>query len=90
MDIATKFALGQEAVEALFHKDKGDGKWKEGVPEASIQLNPKKGKKKKTQHGPPEALAAELVAAAEKRNPQTPQGGSGVLDKMLKESFPYH
>jgi hypothetical protein len=26
MDIATKFASGQEEVEALFHKDKGDGK----------------------------------------------------------------
>jgi hypothetical protein len=48
MDIATKFASGQEAVEALFHKDKGDGKWKEASPEASTQCNPNKGKKKKT------------------------------------------
>jgi hypothetical protein len=28
MDIAPKFASGQEAVESLFHKDKGDGKRK--------------------------------------------------------------
>jgi hypothetical protein len=49
MDIATKFALGQEAVEALFHKDKGDKKRKEGTLEASTQRNPKKGRKKKTQ-----------------------------------------
>jgi hypothetical protein len=47
MDITTKFASGQEAVEALFHKDKGVGKRKEGAPEASTQCNPKKGKKKK-------------------------------------------
>jgi hypothetical protein len=32
MDIDMKFALGQEAVEALFHKDKGDVKRKEGAP----------------------------------------------------------
>jgi hypothetical protein len=49
MDIATKFALGQEAVEALFHKDKRDKKRKEGTLEASTQRNPKKGRKKKTQ-----------------------------------------
>jgi hypothetical protein len=48
MDIAMKFASGQEAVETLFHKDKGDGKWKEGTSEASTQRNTKKGKKKKT------------------------------------------
>jgi hypothetical protein len=32
MDITMKFALGQEAIEALFHKDKGDGKRKEDAP----------------------------------------------------------
>jgi hypothetical protein len=31
-----------------------------------------------------------LVTAAEKRNPQGPQGGPGVFDKMLRESCPYH
>jgi hypothetical protein len=46
IDIATKFASGQEAVEALFHKEKGNKKRKEGTPEASTQRNPKKGKKK--------------------------------------------
>jgi hypothetical protein len=90
VDIATKFASGQEAVEALFHKDKGGGKWKEGTPEASTQRNPKKGKKKKTQQGPPEALAAELVTAVEKRNPRASQGGPGVFYKMMKESWPYY
>jgi hypothetical protein len=32
MDITTKLASGQKAVETLFHKDKGDGKWKKGAP----------------------------------------------------------
>jgi hypothetical protein len=49
MDIATKFASDQEAIEALFHKDKGNGKRKEDAPEAYTQRNPKKGKKKKAQ-----------------------------------------
>jgi hypothetical protein len=42
MDITMKFTSGQEAVEALFHKDKGE-------PKASTQCNPKKGKKQKAQ-----------------------------------------
>jgi hypothetical protein len=48
MDIAMKFALGQDAVEALFHKYKGDGKRKENTLEVSTPRFPKKGKKKKT------------------------------------------
>jgi hypothetical protein len=36
MDIATKFASGQEAVEAIFRKDKQlQGRQQEDVPEAS-------------------------------------------------------
>jgi hypothetical protein len=75
MHITTKFTLGQEAIEALFHNDKGDKKHKEGTPEASTQRNQKKRKKKKTQQGPLEALTVELFDAAEKRNPRAPQGG---------------
>jgi hypothetical protein len=38
MDIATKFASGQEAVEAIFRKDKQpQGRQQEDVPEASAQ-----------------------------------------------------
>jgi hypothetical protein len=78
MDITTKFASGQEAVEALFHKDKGDGKRKEGAPEAFAPCNPKKDKKKKkTQQGPPEALTVELFATAEKHNRWVPKGDQG-------------
>jgi hypothetical protein len=43
MDIATKFASGQEAVEAIFQKDKQpQGRQLEDVPEASTQRGTKK------------------------------------------------
>jgi hypothetical protein len=90
MNIATKLALGQEAVEALFHKDKGNGKRKEDAPEASTQRNPRKGKKKKVQQGQRETLTTDLVTTAEKRNPRAPPRGPGMFDKMLRESCPYH
>jgi hypothetical protein len=51
MDIATKFALRQEAVEAIFHKDKGSGKRKEDAPEATTKCNSRKNKKKKASQG---------------------------------------
>jgi hypothetical protein len=50
MDIATKFASGQEAVEAIFRKDKQpQGHQPEDVPEASAQRGTKKKGKKKSQ-----------------------------------------
>jgi hypothetical protein len=50
MDIATKFASGQEAVEAIFRKDKQpQGRQQEDVPEASAQRGMKKKGKKKSQ-----------------------------------------
>jgi hypothetical protein len=43
MDIATKFASGQEAVEAIFRKDKQpQGRQLEDVPEASAQRGARK------------------------------------------------
>jgi hypothetical protein len=90
MDIATKFASGQEAVEAIFRKDKQpQGHQQEDVPEASAQRGTKKKAKKKSQvkH---DAADADLVAAAEHRNPRKPPGGANLFDKMLKESCPYH
>jgi hypothetical protein len=48
MDIATKFASGQEAVEAIFRKDKPpQGRQPEDVLEASAQRDTKKKGKKK-------------------------------------------
>jgi hypothetical protein len=69
MDIATKFASGQEAVEAIFRKDKQpQGRPKEDAPEASVQRGSKKKAKKKAQ-AKRDAADADLVAVAEHRNP---------------------
>jgi hypothetical protein len=90
MDIATKFASGQEAVEAIFRKDKQpQERQKEDVPEMSVQRGTKKKTRKKAQ-AKRNAIDANLVAAAEHRNPRKPPGGANVFDKMLKESCPYH
>jgi hypothetical protein len=83
IDIATKFASGQEAVEAIFRKDKQpQGRQPEDVPEASAQRGTKKKGKKKSQ--------AKRDAAAEHKNPRKPPGGTNLFDKMLKESCPCH
>jgi hypothetical protein len=90
MDIATKFTSSQEAVEAIFQKDKQpQGHQLEDVPEASAQRGAKKKAKKKSQ-AKRDAADADLVAAAEHRNPRKPPGGANLFDKMLKESCPYH
>jgi hypothetical protein len=90
MDITTKFASGQEAVEAIFRKDKQpQGRQPEDVLEASAQRGARKKGKKKSQ-AKRDAADADLVAAAEHRNPQKPPGGANLFDKMLKESCPYH
>jgi hypothetical protein len=68
MDIATKFASSQEAVEAIFRKDKQpQGCQQEDVPEASAQCGTKKDKKKS--QAKRDAADADLVTVAERRNP---------------------
>jgi hypothetical protein len=48
MDVATKFASGKEAVEAIFRKDKQpQGRQKEDAPEVSVQCGTKKKTRKK-------------------------------------------
>jgi hypothetical protein len=90
MDIASKFASGQEAVEAIFQKDKTpQGRQQEDVPEASAQQGTRKKGKKKSQ-AKHDTTDADLVAATEHRNPRKPPGGANLFDKMLKESCPYH
>jgi hypothetical protein len=90
MDIATKFASGQEAVEAIFRKDKQpQGGQKEDAPEASVQRGTKKKPRKRAQEKR-DAVDADLVTATEHRNPWKPPGGANMFDKMLKESCPYH
>jgi hypothetical protein len=81
MDIATKFASGQEAVEAIFWKDKQpQGRPPEDVPEASTQRGAKKKGKKKSQ-AKRDTADADLVAAAEYKNPWKPPGGANLFDK---------
>jgi hypothetical protein len=90
MDIATKFASGPEAVEAIFRKDKQpQGCQQEDVPEASAQRGTKKKAKKKSQ-AKRDAADVDLVTAAEHRNLRKPPGGANPFDNMLKESCPYH
>jgi hypothetical protein len=88
MDIATKFASGQEAVEAIFRKDKQPpGSQPEDVPESSARRNTKKKNKKKSQ-AKCDTTNIDLVAAAEYKNPRKPPGGANLFDKMLKEPCP--
>jgi hypothetical protein len=90
MDIATKFASGQEAVEAIFWKDKHpQGRQPEDVPEVSTQCGTKKKGKKKSQ-AKRDAADADLVAATEYKNPRKPPGGANLFDKLLKEPCLYH
>jgi hypothetical protein len=49
-----------------------------------------KKKAKKKAQAKRDAIDADLVAAAEHRNPRKPHGGTNTFDKMLKESCPYH
>jgi hypothetical protein len=88
MVVATKFASGQEAVEAIFRKDKQpQGEPKTDAPEASAQRGTKKKAKNKSR-AKRDAADADLVAAAEHRNPRKPPGRAGAFDKMLKRAVP--
>jgi hypothetical protein len=90
MDIATKFASGQEAVETIFQKDKQpQGRPPEDAHEASTQRDTKKNGQKKSQ-AKRDAADVDLVTAAEYKNPRKPPGAANLFDKMLKESCPYH
>jgi hypothetical protein len=85
-----QFASGQEAVEAIFRKDKQpQGRQSKDVPEASAQRGTKKKGKKKSQ-AKRNATNTDLVAVAEHGNLRKPPRGANLFDKMLKESCPYH
>jgi hypothetical protein len=90
MDIATKFASGQEAVEAIIRKDKQpQERQPEDVPEASAQRGARKKGKEKSQ-AKRDAADTDLGTATEHRNPRKSPRGANLFDKMLKESCPYH
>jgi hypothetical protein len=65
------------------------GRQPDDAPEASAQRGTRKKGKKKSQVKR-DAADADLVSAAEHKNPQKPPGGANLFDKMLKESCPYH
>jgi hypothetical protein len=90
MDIITNFAIGEEAVGAIFGSDQDKGKCKEEDPVSSSQGSKRNNNnKKKNQQGKQEAPTDDLVAAADHKKPRGPPGG-GIFDKMLKEPCPYH
>jgi hypothetical protein len=68
---------------------KPQGRPSEDAPEASTQRGAKKKGRKKSQ-AKRDAADADLVAAAEYKNPRKPPGGANLFDKMLKEPCPYH
>jgi hypothetical protein len=89
MDIITNFAVGEEAVGAIFGSDQDKGKRKDEDPASSSRGSKRNNnKKKKNQQGKQEAPADDLIAAASKK-PRGPPG-KGIFDKMLKEPCHYH
>jgi hypothetical protein len=87
LDIATNFASGEEPVGAIFHDSDTKGKRRDEAPEASASYLPKR--KKKGRLGKQEVLEADLVTAAEHKNPRGPKGPR-PFDDMLKKPCPYH
>ena len=88
LDIATNFASGKEAVGAIFPNNDAKGKRRDEALGASAPHLPKK--KKKGHQGKQEVLEADLVMAADCKNPRGPARGSGLFDDILKKSCPYH
>ena len=87
LDITTNFASGEEAVGAIFPDSDTKGKRRDEALEASAFHLPKR--KKKGRLGKQEVLEADLVAAAERKNPRGPKGPR-PFDDMLKKPCPYH
>ena len=88
LDIATNFASGEKAVEAIFPDNDAKGKRRDEAPRALASHLPKK--KKKGRQGKQEVLEARLVTAADRKNPRGPARGPRLFDDMLKKPCPYH
>ena len=67
LDIATNFALGEEAIRAIFPDNDAKGKRRDEALGASASRFSKK--KKKGRQGKQEALEADLVTAVDRKNP---------------------
>ena len=88
VDIATNFASGEEAVGAIFSDGAAKGKQKAETTEASASREPKK--KKKGRKGKQGLSDDNLVATADRKNPNRAPAGPGLFDEMLKKPCPYH
>jgi hypothetical protein len=87
LDITTNFAMGEEAIGAIFPNTKG--KRKEDAVEDSASRDPKK--KKKGRQGKQQHQKDALVVATDRKNPRCPPPGAPrVFDEMLKKPCPYH
>ena len=88
LDIATNFASGEEAVGAIFSDGTAKGKQKAEATEASGSRDPKKNKKgRKGKQGQSDN---NLVATADRKNPNRAPTSPGLFDEMLKKPCPYH
>ena len=67
LDITTNFASGEEAVGAIFPDNDAKGKRRDEAPGASTPHLPKK--KKKGRQEKQKVLEADLVMAADRKNP---------------------
>jgi hypothetical protein len=98
-DIATSFALGEEAVGAIFDGKKGkrsDNAPAEGSKSREPHRKDKRGKKGKKprrearEHGWDGNDAEALAVDPTRRGPRPAPRGLGVFDDMLKKPCPYH
>jgi hypothetical protein len=88
MDIITNFAVGEEAVGAIFDSDQDKGKRKEEDPAGSSRGSKRNNNnKKKNQQGKQEALADDLVAAADCKKHRGPPAGAFSI-KCSKSHVP--
>jgi hypothetical protein len=98
-DIATSFALSEEAVGAIFDEKKGkraDDAPAEGSKSKEPQQKNKRGKKGKKprrearEQGCDDDGDEALAVDPARRGPRPAPRGPGVFDDMLKKSCPYH
>jgi hypothetical protein len=69
MDIVTNYVAGEEAVGTIFGGDQDKGKRKDEEPEGSNWAVKRNNRKKKNLQGKHEAVADDLVAAADRKKP---------------------
>jgi hypothetical protein len=96
MDIATKFANGEEAVGALFSEGPGKGKRKDSAAEGSHPKEPHKKKKNKGRKGKGQASDSgdeDFVGAVDRKPPRAPGPRTqtpGTFEDTLKKPCPHH